>query len=299
MEIRQLEYLVLLAEELNFTRAAARGNVAQPALSRQIGKLEAELGLPLVDRTTRRVTLTPAGEELVVRARRILAELEGARAVARDATRLLGGRVALGVTQTPGSVDVPAVLAAFHARHPDVELAVREDLSVALADRLRADELDLAIISGIGATARRGLTLEPLARDDLLLVVAPDHRLAARKTVRLSELRDERFVAFPPGATIRETVEAAAAAAGFAPRVLFESTEPTRTRALVAHGLGVAVLPRPDTERPGPRVTALPFRDGPLFHDLSVAVRAGRRLSPAASAFVALVVSSAGGRGGA
>jgi LysR family transcriptional activator of glutamate synthase operon len=287
MEIRQLEYLVLLAEELNFTRAAARGNVAQPALSRQIGKLEAELGLPLVDRTTRRVTLTPAGEELVGRARRILDELAAARSVARDATRLLGGRVTLGVTPTPGSVDVPALLAAFHAAHPDVELAVREDLSVALADRLRADELDLAIVSGIGATARRGLTLETLARDDLLLVVAPDHRLATRGAVRLSELRDERFVAFPPGATIRETVETAAATAGFAPRVSFESTEPTRTRALVAHRLGVAVLPRPDTERPGPHVTALPFRATPLHHELAIAVRASRRLSPAAAAFLA------------
>src|SRR3954452_10121533 len=120
MELHQLRYLVLLAEELNFTRAARRGNVAQPALSRQIRKLEDELGVPLVDRTTRRVRLTPAGAEFAERTRTILHALDGAREARREAAQLLSGRVLLGVTQTPGSVDVPQLLAGFHGRHPAV-----------------------------------------------------------------------------------------------------------------------------------------------------------------------------------
>src|SRR4051812_10477335 len=101
MELRQLEYLVLLSEELNFTRAAQRGSVAQPALSRQIRKLEDELRIPLVDRTTRRTKLTPAGVEVSERARRVLADVDGIRNVAREATALLAGRVVMGVTTTP------------------------------------------------------------------------------------------------------------------------------------------------------------------------------------------------------
>jgi LysR family transcriptional regulator, transcription activator of glutamate synthase operon len=289
MEIRQLEYLVLLAQERSFTRAAQRGNVAQPALSRQIAKLEAELGLPLVDRTTRRVAMTPAGLEMVEHARRVLAELDAARALAARSAAVLTGRVLLGVTTTPGSIDVPALLAAFHAAHPDVDLIVREDLSTRLADALRADALDLAFVTGVGAAARERLTLAPLATDPLRLVVAEGHRLAGRATVRVADLRDERFVAFPPGATIRETVARAAERAGFSPRVSFESAEIARTRAIVAHGLAVAVLPRSDAEAPGPPVVALPFRDAGMDHELFVAFRAARRMSPAAMAFRALL----------
>jgi DNA-binding transcriptional LysR family regulator len=127
----------------------------------------------------------------------------------------------LGVTTTPGSIDIPKLLAAFHRRHPDVELAVREDLSIRLADSLRADELDVAIVSGIAAQARRQLTLDAVARDDLLLVVAAGHRLAQRRAVPIADLRDERFIAFPEGATIRDTVATAAARAGFDPRTPF------------------------------------------------------------------------------
>src|SRR4051794_33900840 len=119
MELHQLRYLVLLADELNFTRAAARGNVAQPALSRQIRKLEDELGVPLVDRTTRRAGRPPAGADLTATARDVLAQLDEARAQATAAVALLGGRLAIGMTHTPGPVDVPRLLGAFSHAHPD------------------------------------------------------------------------------------------------------------------------------------------------------------------------------------
>jgi LysR family transcriptional regulator, transcription activator of glutamate synthase operon len=286
MELHQLRYLVLLAEELNFTRAAARGNVAQPALSRQIRKLEDELGVPLVDRTTRRVALTAAGRDMTERARRILEELDDARAASRRAVELLSGRIMIGMTQTPGPLRAARLLAAFHNRYPGVELAVREELSVVLADRLRGDELDLAFISAIDATARRGLQLHPLATEDLVLIVARDHPFATRDAVRMRDLRGERFVAFPPGATIRQTFERAAARAGFEPHVAFETNEISRTRALVEQGLGVALLPRSDTLAPGPDVTATRIRDRTLVHHVSIAWRDGRRLSPAPAAFL-------------
>ena len=289
MELHQLRYLVLLSEERNFTRAAGRAHIAQPALSRQIRKLEEELGTSLVDRTSRRVRMTAAGSALTERARRILAEVDEARAEARDERRLLTGRVLIGISQTPGPLDAAGLLRAFHDLHPGIELAVREGLSLDLAQRLREDDLDVAFVSAIDATLRDQLVFHPLARERLVLIVRSDHRLAGAKTTSVRRLAGERLVAFPRGATIRESVAQAARLAGFEPNVAFESNDVTRTRALVAQGLGVAVLPASDLVDAGPEVSVVSLRDRELVHEIFVAWRSARRLSPAAAAFLKLV----------
>jgi LysR family transcriptional activator of glutamate synthase operon len=295
MKLNQLRYLVFLSEELHFTRAAERGNVAQPALSRQIRKLEDELGLPLVDRTTRRVSLTPAGLDMAERARRILAELDEAEALAKDAKELATGRVTIGMTTTPGPVDLPRLLGAFHRRHPRIELALREDLSVRLADLLRTDQLELAVVSAIEVQARRQLSLHRLAEEELVAVLAGDHPLAHRTSIRMGDLLDERFIAFPRGATIRTAIEQAATRAGFAPDIAFECNDVMRTRALVKEGLGVSVLPRSDTLPPGPEVVALPFRGDRLTYEVFIAWRTERRLPPASRRLLTALREPLGG----
>jgi LysR family transcriptional regulator, transcription activator of glutamate synthase operon len=286
MELRQLRYLVALADERHFTRAAAREQIAQPALSQQVRKLERELGVGLVDRTTRRVHLTEAGELLVAHARRMLAELDDARAELQQLTGLVSGRVTIGLTTTPGPLDLVRLLADFHARVPQVELAVREDLSTVLAQQLRDDALDLAFLSVIEERDRRGLELVELA-DELLVLALPDgHRLAERARLRIADLHGEELIAFPAGATIRDAVQRAARAAGFEPRIAFETREVSRMRALVAAGLGVAVLPRSDAEAPGPPVRIVALRAPTLSHRISLCWRTGKRHAPAARALL-------------
>lgn len=289
MELHQLRYLVLLSEELSFTRAAARASVAQPALSKQIRKLEDELRVPLVDRTSRQVRMTDRGVEVAALAREAIATVEEIRARADLATLLLDGRVLIGVTPTPGPLDVARLLGSFHAKHGGVELALREGLSAGLADMLRRDELELAFVSGIDRTTRRGLILEPLASEPLVVIVPPAHSLAATSRVGIRDLRRERMIAFPLGATIRQTVFSAAAAAGVEPRIAFETQDAHRARALVAAGLGVAVVPRSDALRAGPAVNAVPLTGRRMVHELFLAWRAGRRLSPAGAALRELV----------
>jgi LysR family transcriptional regulator, transcription activator of glutamate synthase operon len=286
MEVRQLRYLVALADEQHFTRAAERARVAQPALSQQVRKLEQELGVALFDRTTRRVRPTEAGTLLIAHARRVLAELDDARAELDRLTGLVSGRVTIGLTQTPGPLDVVRLLGDFHARHPQVELAVREDLSTTLAVALRADELDLAFLSLVEEEDRRGLAVQELAEEPLVLVVPDGHRLAARRRARIADLRDERLVAFFAGATIRAAVARTAAAAGFTPRIAFETREVARARALVAAGLGVAVLPRSDAQAPGPSVRIVALHAPTLTHRISLSWREGKRHAPAARALV-------------
>jgi len=288
MDLRQLRYLVALAEELNFTRAAANEHIAQPALSQQIRRLEDELGLALVERTTRHVSLTEAGQLLVVRARRILAELDAAGAELSAVRGVDIGHVTIGAMHTMGPVDLSLVLATFHDLHPHVGLTVREASSEEMAEMLRIDELDLAFLSVTERVESHGLGLHQLVSEELVALLAPDHPLAGRRQVRMAELADEPFISFRAGARLRELLFAAGRDAGFEPRVALETNESQRVRRLVSHGLGVAILPRSDAIGPGAEVAVAALVEPSLRRDITLAWREGRRHPPAATAFLEL-----------
>lgn len=288
MDLRQLRLLVALAEERHFTRAAARAHIAQPALSQQIRRLEGELGLALVERTTRRVEVTPAGHMLVARARRILAEIEAAQAELLALRGMDSGRVNVGTMHTMGPVDVSLVLAIFHERHPAIELAVREDSSEELAEMLREDELDLAFLSVTERVESHGLALHQLVSEELVVVLPVTHRLAARASVRIAELSGEEFISYREGARLRELLVSASRAAGFEPEIKLESNESARIRRLVARGMGVAILPQSDATAPGAEVAVVALTDPPLSRDITLAWREGRRHPPAVIEFLAL-----------
>jgi DNA-binding transcriptional LysR family regulator len=288
MELRQLRYLVALAEDRNFTRAAAREHIAQPALSQQIRRLEEETGVGLVERSTRRVSLTDAGDALVARSRRILAEVESARTELEALKGVQTGHVTVGVMHTMGPVDVSIALAAFHERHPAVELSVREYSSEELADLLRVDELDLAFLSVTERIESHDLGLEQLVSEELVVVLPRQHALAKRRRVRMAELVGEQFISYREGARLRELLMAAGRHAGFVPEVMLESNESSRIRRLVERGMGVAILPRSDAEAPGAEVAVATLVEPPLRRDITLAWREGRRLPPAAAEFLAL-----------
>jgi DNA-binding transcriptional LysR family regulator len=288
MELRQLRYLVALAEEGNFTRAAANEHIAQPAMSQQIRRLEDELGLALVERTTRRVALTEAGEALVVRSRRILAELESADAELQALRGVHTGHVTIGAMHTMGPVDLSLVLALFRERHPDVRFTVREQTSEEMAEMLRVDELDLAFLSVTERVESRGLGLHQLVSEELVVLLPREHRLSRRAELRMAELDGESFISFREGARLRELLMAAGREAGFEPQVTLESNESQRVRRLVSRGLGVAILPRSDAEGFGADVAVVSLTKPSLRRDITIAWREGRRLSPAAAEFLDL-----------
>jgi LysR family transcriptional regulator, transcription activator of glutamate synthase operon len=288
MELRQLRYLVALAEELNFTRAAANEHVAQPALSQQIRRLEDEVGLALVERTTRHVTLTEAGQVLVIRARRVLAELEAAETELQALRGMDTGHVTIGAMHTMGPVDLSLALALFRGRHPNVGLTVREQASEEMAEMLRVDELDLAFLSVTERVESHGLGLHQLVSEELVAMLPLAHPLSRRRKVRMAELAGEQFISFRPGARLRELLFAAGREAGFEPRVTLESNESQRIRRLVARGLGVAILPRSDADGPGADVAVARLIEPSLRRDITLAWRDGRRLAPAAAAFLDL-----------
>jgi DNA-binding transcriptional LysR family regulator len=288
MDLRQLRYLVALAEERHFTRAAAREHVAQPALSQQIRKLEDEVGLPLVERTTRHVTITHAGHLLVARARRILSEVEAAHVELLGLRGLESGHVTVGTMHTMGPVDVSLALAIFHERHPAIELTVREQSSEELAEMLRDDALDIAFLSVTERVESHGLGLHQLVSEELVVLLPPRHPLARRGNLQMEELEDEEFISYREGARLRELLLAAGRHAGFQPQIKLESNESGRIRQLVSRGMGVAILPRSDAVAPGADVAVAALTEPALSRDITLAWRQGRRPPPAVAEFLAL-----------
>ena len=242
MELRQLEYFVAVAEEANFTRAAERIHVAQPAVSAQIQRLERELGQPLLDRSRRTVRLTAAGEAALPYARAALAAVADIHVAVEELTQLVRGTVAIG-TVTSHSVDMPLLLADFHADHPEVEITLSTDSSDTLIEMVCTGRLDAAIVSVGPGERPEGLDVEVVTDEAIAAAVCRTDELASRKTIRLTDLSDRQLIALPVGAGIRHQFDAACAKAGVSPRVAFEASTPLALADLAERGLGVAIVP--------------------------------------------------------
>jgi DNA-binding transcriptional LysR family regulator len=228
--------------------------------------------------------MTAAGQQFAIRARDILDDVANARAELAEVAELASGRLSIGATQTPGPLDIALLLREFHTLHPGVELTVREELSISVAARLRADEIDLGFISEIPESNRQGLHMRQVAVEPLVLVLPTGHRLANRPTIGLAQLRDEAFILFPEGATIRTTFDQVMARAKIEPNVAFVTSDTDRMRELVGLGLGISLLPVSDSLRPGHLHETAMIRGHPLTYKLFMAWRANRRRSPAALA---------------
>ncbi|MER6498394.1 LysR substrate-binding domain-containing protein [Streptomyces sp. NPDC001455] len=286
MELRQLEYFVAVAEELNFTRAAARLHVAQPSVSNQIRQLERELKQDLLDRSRRAVRLTEFGEAVLKQARAALASVDVLHQMADDYTGLIRGHVSLGmVTSSATAYGLPQLLADFHAAHPGVEMTLAEATSDQLIDALRRGHFDAVAISP-PTPVLPGIETLTVADERLVVAVRPGHPLAARASIRLAELRDAPIITFHRSVGARATVEESCAAAGFSPRIAFEASDPNMLAELAISGLGVAILPEPFALARPAALRMLTVMDPPMRGYIVFAWREG---GPSGSAARALV----------
>ncbi|MEV6497842.1 LysR family transcriptional regulator [Streptomyces prunicolor] len=309
MDLRHLKYFLAVAETRNFTQAAASCYVAQSALSQQIARLEKDVGAQLFSRTSRSVRLTAAGELLEPLARRILADVDTARAALDALSGLRRGRLRLGLVQTrASSVDLVEVMADYHARYPGIDFHVTNAPSAEMAAAVLAGDLDIAIV-GLGPRQiPDGLDHQVLAADPLVLIVPADHALADREAVDLADLPEShQLIQFTRGSGLRRQVEAAFARAGVEPGQHFQVGQIQDMIRLAARGIGVTVVPRssvfldpvpdqnppdqnpPDTEDALPYgARALRIADEAAVHTIC-AVHDSKRLAPAAAAFLEVV----------
>lgn len=244
MNFRRLHYFATVAGERQFLRAARRLHVAQSALSHQVQALERDMGVELLVRDRRGVRLTVAGEVLYRHAARILAAVDDAEAEMQLLSGLRAGRLRIGAGAPTGPVRLAHALEAFKAAYPAVEVTVTDAGTDELLRRLGAAELDAAIVSRAPDSLPPDLDGLLITSERFVAVLSPRHPLAHRRRVRLAELAHEPVVTYARGAGIRAAVEEAFAAAELgAPTIAAETMDPVMLLDLVAHGLGVAIVP--------------------------------------------------------
>lgn len=245
MELRQLQFFVAVAEELSFTRAAARCLIAQSGLSHQISRLERELGQPLFERTSRSVALTVAGATLLPYARRTLAEVEDGTAAVSALGGVVQGRLRLGVIPVDhGRVDLAALLQEYHDRHPAVDVTVSDTGSLAMVEMLLGQTMDAAFLGLFASQLPPGLTHGLLTSEPLVAVVSEGHPCADRAVVSVAELAHSGgFIDCHHDSGLRTQVDAAFARAGATRHIAFELGNLMDVARMAVLGLGVAVVP--------------------------------------------------------
>jgi DNA-binding transcriptional LysR family regulator len=283
VRLQQLRYVVAVADERHFTRAAQRLHVSQPALSTQVRVLEEELGAALFDRTRGDVALTAAGEAFLPWARQALADLEAGRADVRELAGRRRGRLSLGATPSLTTGLLPTVLARFHADYPGIELRLHEAGSPDLVEQVVAGLLDLALV--IAPTSVAGVHTVALAEEDLVVAVPPGHPIAARDRIPVGELAGVPLVVFREGYDLRARTYALCQAAGFTPTLAVEGGEMDGVLAMAAAGLGPTIVPV-SAVRPELPLVGVRFAGEPPTRTVALAERSLRARPAAAAAFV-------------
>lgn len=263
----QLRALVeLVAQDGHMTQAASALGVPQSSMSRRVHALEVELGVPLIVRSGRNVTLTPAARDLVAQVRGPLHELELAVGSVTGTADPEHGTIRFGFPLTMGSGKVPDLLTAFHRQHPGIRLHLKQAHGSALIAELHSGDLDLAITIPPPSDLRHVI----IDAQPICAALPKDHPLATRESLRLDELHSETFIANPPSYDLRALTETWCRQSGFSPAVSIEITEFATVRELIGRGLGIALLPH--NTQPEPHVVEVPLSgDAAYSRDVALA----------------------------
>ena len=292
---QRLRILREVAYRGSFSAAAHALSYTQSAISQQVAALEAEAGMPLLERHPRGVSLTAAGHTLVQHAEGILARLDAAETALQAIAGLRGGRLRMASFPTAGSTLMPLAIAAFRASYPEVELTLAEGEPEEIAPRLRAGEFDLALLFDFAgeSAAQDGLGQVQLLEDPMYLALPPEHPLAGKRNLRLEDLHREAWIQTSSASPCARHVVRCCHAAGFEPVVTFESDDYQTVQGLVAAGVGVALIPELALPVVRERVVIRALTPHPPVRRVLAAVPAGARLVPGAPAMLGLLEETA------
>ncbi|HWG08454.1 MAG TPA: LysR substrate-binding domain-containing protein [Solirubrobacteraceae bacterium] len=295
LNVARLKVLREVAYRGSLSSAAEALSYTQSAVSQQIAALEAETGMALLERHPRGVSLTAAGQTLVGHAEGILARLDTAEAALSAIAGLRGGRLRMASFPTAGSTLMPVAIANFRAAYPDVELTLAEGEPEEIVPRLRAGELDLALLFEFEGEEPLGedLARVPLVDDPMYLALPREHRLAAKAKLRLSELGGEAWVQTSSASPCARHVVRCCHGAGFEPTVSFESDDYQTVQGLVAAGVGVALIPELALSVVREDIVIRALSPAPPVRQVIAATPPGARLVPAAPAMLGVLGQAA------
>ena len=284
MEVHQLRYFVAVADEGSFSRAAAREHVAQPSLSQQIQKLEAEMDQRLFDRLPRSVVVTEAGKCLLEYARKILVEIADARRCVDELKREVVGRLAVGAIPTIAPYVLPALIEKFQRRYPKVTLEIFEDTTERLVRRMEDGEVDIALVSTCDESP--ALERQSLGKEPLLVLLPKGHQLAKKKMIKWSDLKSQKFLLLHEMHCLSAQVYQFLAAHHLRPELTVRGAQLGTIARMVAAGMGVTLVPQMMIEaEPVTGCVALPFAPPVPVRELNVVRNPLRFQSKAAAAF--------------
>jgi DNA-binding transcriptional LysR family regulator len=295
LNLARLQVLCEVVSLGSFSAAAEALSYTQSAVSQSIARLEGETGAPLVVRGRRGVAPTPAGAALVSHAERIFEQVRDAEADIAAAMGVRAGRLRVGSFPSGGATLMPPAVARFRRSHPDVVLTLEDGEPEEIVPRLRAGELDLALLYEFpGARPRRrrlgaGLRSVRLLEDPIRVALPAEHPLAAKSQLVLTDLRDEPWVQTSASSPYARHVVSTCLRAGFEPTVAFESDDFDTVQGLVAAGVGVALIPRLALNRVHPAVAVRELRDGGPIRQVTVATVAGGGIAPAAGSMIQML----------
>ena len=284
MELHQLQYVVEVANQKNFTRAADKINVSQSTLSQQIGKLEDELGVKLFDRNSRTVGLTQVGEDFINQAKILLDNLEKSKQIVQEYKGLLKGTLRIGAIASLGRIDFANLMTEFCRQYPDVKLEIVQAGTYGLLEKLASKSIDVAFVILPADDQYRDISFRHLAYDEFILALPPSHRLAGNPTIDLAEVAEEKFIFHPATDRMFFLCMEACVSAGFHPNIVCESNHSPTCLSLISAGMGIGFFPLEKIENTKIDLAIARLRE-PLKKDIVLAVRKEGELSPVAARF--------------
>ncbi len=296
LNLGRLKVLSEVVSRGSFSGAAEALSYTQSAVSQAVARLEAETGATLVVRARRGVRPTAAGATLVAHADPIFAQVQAAEADLAAVLGVRAGRLRVASFPSAGATLMPLALAAFRTRHPDVVLSLVEGEPEQIVPRLRAGELDLALLfefPGVPERAGQGLRSVPLLEDPMHLALPADHALARKPALTLADLREQDWVQTAAASPCARHVVRSCLAAGFEPHVTFESDDYETVQGLVAAGVGVALIPRLALTRVHPGIVVRALAPSSPTRKVVAATVTGPGVAPAATAMIAILSDTA------
>ncbi|AEI43692.1 LysR family transcriptional regulator [Paenibacillus mucilaginosus] len=291
IDLKQLTYFVAVAESGSFTQAARSLHITQPSLSKMVRLLEEDLGVQLIDRSAKKIELTDAGRSILQSAKGILQSVELLTTDLEEVTTLRKGTLRLGIPPMTGGYFLPSIIESFLSDYPDIRLHVLEQGGKSLEQDVLQGELDFSLVI-LPVKEEDRFHILPCVHEDLHLVAHAGHPLAGREAVTLKELEDEPFIMFREDFTLHHLIKDRCRAAGFEPRIVFESSQWDFMTEMVAAKYGISLLPEGVCRRLDPRrFASVPVVRPSIPWRLSMIWRKDKYMSFAAREWVRLMES--------
>lgn len=290
MELRQIRYFIEVAKKEHVTEAANSLHVAQSAVSRQIAKLEEELGVGLFIREGRNVRLTPIGEIFLQRMEQALQVIEDAKQAITEYTDPEKGTIHIGFASSLALFIIPTIVSAFRKQYPDVNFNFVQGNYYELKDYVIKGKTNMAFLAPV-PTQEKHLKGKVLTTERIVALLPVSHAMAEQKSLKLYQLRDEKFILFPKNYILRDIVVEACEQTGFQPNITFEGEDIDALKGLVSAGLGISLIPESTLIESIPSSTvSIPVVDPVVTRTVGLIIPVDRELLPTEKVFYKFVV---------